>query len=169
MSLLDAISHCELLRSMPKTYIDRLAEIAQGRTYTPGETLFAEGREHPLFHVVAEGHVRLDMLVPRRGRIPILTAAPGDVLAWSALIGNATMTASAVALEPVTTVAFNGNQLKQLCDSEHEIGYHLMRQLASALSQRLLATRLQQLDLFADQVPALDLTPPLGRPGDTQC
>jgi CRP/FNR family cyclic AMP-dependent transcriptional regulator len=169
MPLLDSISHCEFLRAMPKAFVERLNQIARPCAFAPGVVLFVKGIGHPEFHVVVEGHVRLDMLVPRRGRIPILTMATGDVLAWSALIGDSTMTSTAIALEPVKTVAFRGDQLNQLCETEHEIGYHVMRQLASALSRRLLATRLHLLDLFADHIPALDLTPTLGRPGDVQC
>ena len=71
--------------------------------------------------------------------------------------------------EAVKTVALPGDQLRQLCEAEHEVGYHIMRQLASALSRRLLATRLQLLDLFGEHVPALEFTPNFGRPGDPEC
>ena len=169
MALLETVSHCEFLRAMPKALVARLDSLAKTRSYSAGTTLFAEGDAHPDFHIVAKGHVRLDMLVPQRGRIPILTAGTGDILAWSALIGNAVMTSTAVALEPVETLAFPGNQLRQLSETEHEVGFYVMRQLASAMSRRLLATRLQLLDLFADHVSALDLTPALGRPGDPEC
>lgn len=169
MSALDAISQSEFVHGIPGSLRDRLAHLAHPRIYPSGATLFVEGDVHSEFHVVAEGHVRLDMLVPRRGRIPILTAGRGDVLAWSALVGNSIMTSTAVALEPVKTVAFPCDQLKILCDEEHEIGYHVMRQLASALSRRLLATRLQLLDLFSADIPAMDLAPGIGRPGDPEC
>ncbi|WP_010585293.1 Crp/Fnr family transcriptional regulator [Schlesneria paludicola] len=169
MSLFNTISDCDFLRGMPQALLERLVQIAQPCTYAPGTILFLEGRQHALFHVITAGHVRLDMLVPRRGKIPILTVGAGDVLAWSALIGNGTMTATAVALEPVQTIAFAGDQLKQLCETEHEIGYFVMRQLSSALSRRLVATRLQQLDLFAEDFPMSDVPSPLSRSGDLQC
>lgn len=166
---LDAVNHSEFLRGIPGESLARLAQLARSCTYPSGAVLFVEGNVHSQFHIVAEGHVRLDMLVPRRGRIPILTAGPGDVLAWSALVGNSVMTSSAVALEAVKTVALPGDDLKRLCETEHEVGYHVMRQLASALSHRLLATRLQLLDLFAGEVPTLELAPVIGRPGDPEC
>lgn len=169
MSLLDAISQSEFMRGIPDELRERLASLARPRKYPAGATLFVEGAVHPEFHVVIEGHVRLDMLVPRRGRIPILTAGRGDVLAWSALVGNSVMTSTAVALEAVETVAFPSDQLKTLCDDEHEIGYYVMRQLASALSRRLLATRLQLLDLFSTDVPVLNVAPCIGKAGDPEC
>ena len=169
MSLLEPVSYCDFLRNMPGELVVRLGRIAHARAYAASEVLFSEGTEHPEFHVVVEGHVRLDMFVPRRGRVPILTAGPGDVLAWSALAGNSIMTSTAVALEAVRTVAFPSDQLQRLCETEHDIGYHVMRQLASALSRRLLATRLQLLDLFGEHVAVLERSTETGRPGDPEC
>ena len=159
MSLLETVSYCDFLRAMPSDLVTRLGHLAYARAYVPGEVIFVEGGSHPEFHLIVDGHVRLDMLVPGRGRVPILSAGPGDVLAWSALVGNSVMTSTAVALEDVRTVAFRNDQLLSLCETEHEIGYHVMRQLASALSRRLLATRLQLLDLFGEQTHVLEHIP----------
>lgn len=140
----------DILVAIPDSLRARLRPLAQRRTYMPGAVLFVEGGTHFDFHIVAKGHVRLEMLVPQRGRIPILTAGPGDVLAWSSVLGNSVMTSSAIALESVLTLAFDGRQLKQLCDADRDFGFEFMRFLAQALSRRLLATRLQLLDLFGE-------------------
>ena len=168
MSSLNLIASSEFLRAIPAELHSYLEQLVQQRNYSPGTTLFSEGTHHDEFHIIATGHARLDMHVPRRGRIPILTIGPGDVLAWSALLGHGVMTSSAVALDPIQTVAFPGEGLRKLCESQHEIGYHIMRQLATSLSRRLVATRLQLLDLFADHAP-VDLTSAVGRPGDPEC
>lgn len=154
MSLLQIVPQCEFLRWIPAYLVMRLDQMSRTRIYSPGEVLFTEGQEHPDFHVVVEGDVRLEMLVSGRGRVPILTAGPGDILAWSALLGRPVMTATAVALTAVKTVSVAGNELRSLCETEHELGYHVMRQLAAALSKRLVATRLQLLDLFAQHEPS---------------
>jgi len=70
------------------------------------------------------------------------------MLGWSALFADGQMTATATVLEATCTIAFPGRMLRELCDHNHELGYRIMRQAALALSQRLLATRLQLLDLF---------------------
>jgi CRP-like cAMP-binding protein len=168
MASLSPISESDFLRAIPSPLVPGLEQIAHARSFSPGSTIFTEGTRHDEFHVVVSGRVRLDMRVPGRGRIPILTAGAGDVLAWSALLGDGVMTSSALALEPVQTVAFPGTALRTLCEQQHEIGYHVMRQLAAALSRRLVGTRLQLLDLFADHAP-VDLTPAVGRPGDPEC
>lgn len=169
MSLLNDMGDCDFLRSIPSALIERLDRISRRCDFPPGMTLFKEGQDNRDFHILTEGRVRLEMLVPRRGRIPIMTAGKGDILAWSALIGNSIMTTSATALVPVKTVAIDGEALRALCEEEHDIGFHVMRQLASAVSRRLVATRLQLLDLFAEQVPALDSESSPTKPGELEC
>jgi CRP-like cAMP-binding protein len=61
------------------------------------------------------------------------------------------MTATATAAESSRIITLPGEKLRTLCQVDHEFGYSLMRHLASALSKRLLATRLHLLDTF---VPA---------------
>ncbi len=47
-----------------------------------------------------------------------------------------------------------------LCQRDHEVGYHVMRQTVCAMQRRLVATRLQLLDLFAETTPiAADRAP----------
>jgi CRP-like cAMP-binding protein len=158
----------EFLQLIPAEYVSEVLKVGQPQPFAPGAVLFREGTIHPFFHILELGSVRLDMAVPGRGRIPMLTIGPGDVLAWSALVAEGVMTSTAVALEPVTTLAFDGIRLRQLCSERPEIGYHVMKQVAGSLSRRLVATRLQLLDIFSADVPVLDVTADTS-PVDHQC
>lgn len=169
MELPEAVGESDFLRQLPARCLERVSELLSSRKYDPGDTLFLEGVRHDELHIVASGHVRLDMRVPGKGRIPILTAGPGDVLAWSAVIGDHVMTSSATALERVETAAMAGEALRELCSADHELGYHVMRQLAAALSRRLVATRLQLLDLFEGHVPFVPGSDVRGRQPDPEC
>jgi CRP-like cAMP-binding protein len=160
---------CDFLRGLPASVVTELAAMSRERVYPAGAVLFSEGAFHSEFHIVVAGHVRLDMAVPQRGRIPLLTVGPGDILAWSALLAQGRMTATGTALEPVRTAAFDADQLRRHCETNPQLGYHLMKQLAAALSRRLLATRLQLLDLFAGHVPMLETTSPVGSSVDAEC
>lgn len=159
----------EFLQGIPAQHMPLLSEMMRERDFPPGAVLFSEGSFQADFLLVVAGHVRLDMAVPQRGRIPLLTVGPGDVLAWSALLAQGRMTATATALEPVRTAAIEGEKLRSLCELQPDIGYHLMKQLAVALSRRLLATRLQLLDVFAGHEPILEAIPAFGKPGDPEC
>jgi CRP/FNR family transcriptional regulator, cyclic AMP receptor protein len=53
-----------------------------------------------------------------------------------------------VALTDVKLCSIRGQKLRDLCAADQEVGYHFMRETARSLGKRLLATRLQLLDLF---------------------
>jgi CRP-like cAMP-binding protein len=135
--------------------LERLAEISALRRYSRGAVLFREGSRNGELFLLRSGRVTLEMNVPGRGRLAILTLGPGEMAAWSALVGDGEMTATAVALDDVEAVVAPAHKLREISEQDHAFGYRLMRRMAAALSRRLLATRLQLLDLFADTPPAI--------------
>jgi CRP/FNR family cyclic AMP-dependent transcriptional regulator len=140
---------------MHEPAVQRLAEVAVLHKYPAGAVLFRQGAHNGDLFLLRCGRVTLEMNVPGRGKLPILTLGPGDMVAWSALIGSGEMTCTAVTLDEVEAITVSGAKLLELCQQDHEFGYELMRRMASALSRRLLATRLQLLDLFADEAPII--------------
>lgn len=58
------------------------------------------------------------------------------------------MTATAITLSPTRVLAGSGQEIRSLCDADPVFGYEFMREMAAALSKRLVATRLQLLDLY---------------------
>lgn len=128
----------------------QMGAIASLEHFSAGTVLFREGAHNPNFFLIREGRVALDMNVPGRGPVRILTLGLGDMVAWSAMIGSGEMTTSAVILEDTELVVCQGEELLRLSESNHEFGYQLMNRVAAALSHRLIATRLQLLDLFRD-------------------
>lgn len=135
---------------MPARSVERLSQIAKLRLYPVGRVLFSESEHHHSIHVVCRGLVTLEMRIPNHGVQRILTVGSGEILAWSALLADGVMTTSAVVTEETQAIEFIAEDLKALCEQDYELGYHVMRQVAVSLSRRLLATRLQLLDLFRD-------------------
>ena len=58
-------------------------------------------------------------------------------------------TAGAVAVIDSTVIATDSEKLRELCDEDHDLGYVVMRRMASVVASRLMVTRLQLLDMFA--------------------
>lgn len=148
-NLLKMLSETRFAEGLPNHHLQCLCRAARLMRVPPGTNLFQEGSIEDEVFVVASGHVRLSMKVPNRGDVPILTAGPGDLVGWSGLIGDGQMTATAVAMEDTTLIALSGERVKELCSCEPDLGYVLMKRVAQVLSQRLLATRLQLMDLFS--------------------
>lgn len=138
----------DLLVGLTDSQIERLAVMGSQVEFVSGETIFREGDPQDGVYLIVTGRVRLEMNVPGRGRAPILSLGPGDLLAFSPLVGSGAMSATAVATEPTESLRFDAAAIRELCERDHEFGFLLMRELSAALARRLIATRLQLLDLF---------------------
>jgi CRP/FNR family transcriptional regulator, cyclic AMP receptor protein len=127
---------------------EKLAAMLSPCDFPAGATLFEEGTFNPRLYLIVGGEIGLEMCVPARGCTRILTLGPGDLLAWSSLLGEGRMTATAIALRPAKLLTASAPDIGALCQADREFGYELMRGVAQALSKRLVATRLQLLDLY---------------------
>jgi len=135
-------------RDLSDDLIDRLAAIATQPSFTRGETIFREHQRHERIYWIVDGVVTLEMSPSHAGPKAVLTVGTGDLLAWSAFLGNQRMTTTAIASTDVQLIGFDSDQARQLCGENYEIGYRFLQFVAEALSRRLVATRLQLLDLF---------------------
>lgn len=126
----------------------KLARISRAQDFPKGTTIFTEGSAHKDIYVIRTGRVEICMSIPARGCLPVLTLESGDLVGWSSILKLGEMTATVVALEDIQTIAIDAASLRTLCDQDHDIGYQIMHRIATALSQRLVASRLQVLDLF---------------------
>jgi CRP-like cAMP-binding protein len=141
--------------NLPPEVVEHLAAEAAIQRVAAGTAVFREGSKNDNLYLVHRGRVALEMNFPGRGAVRILTLGPGEMVGWSSLIDHGKMTASAVAVEDTELVVAPAIKLKELSDANHNFGFHLMRRMASALAKRLVATRLQLLDLFADAPPTI--------------
>ena len=152
---LDELRTLEWTAAWPHAVLERLVSLATIQQVRSGTVLFREGQTADCIAVIASGSVLLEMSVPARGAVRLLTLARGDLLGWSAVLGGGAVTATAIAQSDVRLVRFEGGELASLCEQDHEVGFHVMRRLAWALSRRLTATRLQLLDLYSPVAPVL--------------
>lgn len=153
-SIVDALRNAKFAAGFGPDDLQTLASGARCKRISAGSVLFREGDRSDAFYVVQAGHLRLEMCLPARGCTHLLTVGPGEIAAWSALVGDGRMTATATAADDVELVEFSGAELLRRCEADPMFGFRLMRGLAAALARRLLATRLQMLDLFATGGPA---------------
>lgn len=112
---------------------------------------FREGDRQDFFYVVLEGRVALDIFIPHRGKVRFYTAEQWDVFGWSSVTPPMrTRTASAVGVMDGTVIGTEAQKLRDLCDRDPALGYRVMMRLANVVASRLMVTRLQLLDMFAE-------------------
>ena len=150
-SLAGALASLQFTASLPTNVREPLAAIAHERSFAAGDVLCREGRFADELALIVSGRVGLDLLVPRRGQVRVLTLGAGELVAWSAVIDDQEATATAVAIEDTRTISIPAGDLNELCRTNRHVGYVVMRELAKVISRRLVATRLQLLDFYADE------------------
>lgn len=155
--VIGSLAEMRLYSGLSESVLSQLADMAEVRRFCSGEVLFHEGAGCGDLFFLRHGKVQLQMRVPGHGSIPILTLGPGQLVAWSAVLGTGEMTTSAVALEETEAFAMPADKLEELCERDHDFGYQFMERLAGALARRLVATRLQLLDLFASELPQISV------------
>ncbi|MFZ2095241.1 MAG: Crp/Fnr family transcriptional regulator [Anaerolineales bacterium] len=149
--LVSALQAIPWFQVMDGNHFNKLVSIAKIFTFEPGQVIFREGDKEDYLYVVIEGRIAIDISVPGRGRMRILTADAMEVVGWSSVTPVVRQrTAGARAVLPSRLVAFDAIELRKLCDEDHDLGYFVMRRLANVVASRLMTTRLQLLDIFAN-------------------
>ena len=150
VNMMTLLAETRFAENISDHHMQRLCMLSRLHRLNAGALLFSEGEIEDNGFVISAGQVRLSMKVPQRGDVAFLTTGPGELVGWSGLVSDGRMTATATALDDTTLIAMSGQKLQNLCSSEHDLGYVLFQRVAQVLSRRLLSTRLQLLDLFAE-------------------
>ena len=116
--------------------------------YKAGTIIFREGDHSKYLFIIKSGQVVLEITVPPKGRRSILTVGPGELFSWSALVEPRVENASARASVDTEALRVDGETLMKLCEEDKSLGFEVYRTLAKVISSRLIATRLQFLDVF---------------------
>jgi len=120
-----------------------LSDCAMAMHFSAGELIFREGDPANRFYLIEKGNVSLESYVKGQGMIPIQTIGVGEVLGWSWLFPPYFWHFNARALEPIDAIFFYATPLREECESDHELGYELLKRMAEVMLRRLQATRRQ--------------------------
>jgi len=126
----------------------KLATLAKRVHFATDQVIFHEGDEYSVFYLLEEGMVALELEVPGHV-LRVQTLYTGDVFDWSALLPHTGKHFQARALNPVTALAFEGEQLLASFRSNPEFGLAFMLRLMAVVSERLRNTRLQLVDMYS--------------------
>lgn len=139
------------LKGLAPKHLDLIVGCASNIRFDTGRFLFREGEESNQFYIIREGKVAVQVHAVSRGSITVETVGAGEVLGWSWLIPPYLWHFDAKAADPVRAIALDGKCLRGKCESDHDLGYELLKRFAHIIEQRLAAMRLQILDLYGNQ------------------
>jgi len=128
----------------------RLATLAKEVHFEPDQVIFREGDDYSVFYLLGKGMVALELEVPGHV-LRVQTLYAGDVFDWSALLPHAGKHFQARALDAVTALAFEGDQLLASFRADPQFGLVFMLRLMGVVSERLRNTRLQLVDVYSPE------------------
>jgi hypothetical protein len=79
----------------------------------------------------------------------IATLEEGDIMGWSWLVPPYYWRLDARAVQQTHVLALDGKCLRSKCEENHDLGYELLKRFTQVIEQRLHATRMQLLDVYA--------------------
>ena len=129
-----------------------LVGCASNVRFQPGAYLFRQGEEATHFYLLRQGRVAVEIYAPHRPPIVVQTVEAGEVVGWSWLIPPHQWRFDARVVEATRAIALDGKCLRGKCETNHDLGYELLKRFAHITTQRLEATRLQLLDVYAAHV-----------------
>ena len=118
-----------------------LSDCAMLSHFDAGELVFREGDPANRFYLIQEGKVSLESHTPNQGVVRLEMLGPGDALGWSWLFPPYFWHFAARAIEPTDAIFIYATPLREECESNHELGYELMKRMAAVMLERLQATR----------------------------
>jgi CRP/FNR family transcriptional regulator, cyclic AMP receptor protein len=140
--------HHPFFAGLPDSDIEKLAGLAFRVNFQTDQIIFREGDDSSLFYLILSGRVALEIQAPGR-LLRIQSIGEGEELGWSSLLGNVRKQFQARCLEPVHALGFVGDYLIALYERDPAFGFRLLRRVLATVGERLRATRLQLLDVYA--------------------
>jgi CRP-like cAMP-binding protein len=139
----ELLRHYGCFGSVADETLKAVAMIAE-QVSVPAETqVFREKDPADALRIIVEGEVDLQCALDRHAVRTIDTLITGDLLGWSAMVEPYRMTTSAISRKPTRLIRIDAKALRELCTRDHWLGYQLMQGIASCLTERLEAARVQ--------------------------
>lgn len=126
----------------------RLAAVGHLVDLPDGAIVVREGSPCEEMGIVIHGRIALRMALAGGHDRTILTVEPGDVFGWSAVMAPGVATSSCVAVGRTRVVLFDGVDLRFALAIDRDLASVVYQRLLACVIRRLLATRIQLLDLY---------------------
>lgn len=143
------VSEHPFFAGLESHYTGLLTGCASNVRFPAGTYIFKEGDEANEFYLLRAGMVSLEIFSPQHKPIVVATVGEGDILGWSWLMPPYIWKFNAHAIQDTRAVALDAKCLRTKCEANHDLGYEVLKRFAEIVNQRLEATRLQLLDVYA--------------------
>lgn len=135
-------------QGLDEAFCDLVCTCARNVRFDSGEYLLHEGGVADTLYLIRHGHVALEIAVPGRPAVRFQTLGDDELVGISWLVPPYRWAYDARAVELTRAIAMDAGCLRDKCESDHELGYEVIKRLMPILIGRLQATRMQILDVY---------------------
>ncbi len=140
MTSLDLLRNVDILMGLSEDQLSSIGKLCQEKSYVEGDVLFSEGESADRLFFMAEGAVDLSFSLPGRVRTPattIVSVPRGRAFGWSSLMPPYRYRLNAhCTTETCKILCLESGPLRQLFDTDMQLGYQVTINLATLLSSR---------------------------------
>ena len=137
MTKLEVLKRCPFVRELDDEQLKIMADMCSTEVFEAGESLAKQGRTQEKIYLIEDGLVGLYLEVGPMTHRQIQSASNFEVVGWSAMLPPYRSTTTTKAIETTKVLAFNGQELANLCQTHPMIGCKVHRGLASVIALRL--------------------------------
>jgi CRP-like cAMP-binding protein len=139
----------EVLRRYPyfadvkEDSLKEVAMISNEETISAGTRLFEEEDKADNLYIIVDGEIDVQYTLGSGELRTVDTVVPGELVMWSALVEPYRSTAVGIARNDTKLVKIDGQKLRELCESDHDLGYRMLICVTKLLANRLEGARVQ--------------------------
>src|SRR4029450_9570522 len=131
--LLDAFGTHAFLSGLSDQHLMRLASQVRPFKSAPGEFLGRVGTPTKAFYLIQSGHVAIGTHTANDEFVPLAEVGPGEIVGWSWLLPPHSWQFDFRAIDVVQGLKFDADWLRDQCETDHELGYHLLKHLLAVV------------------------------------
>ncbi len=148
-SIADLLAEHPFFEGLPEPALELISGCGHNVRFEADDRIITENEPADEFFVLRSGLAAVEVDSPRKGPVVIETLGPGEILGVSWLLPPYRWTFDVRAVERCGAVSIDAACLRGKCDDDHDLGYELYRRFAGLIRSRLLATRLQLIDVYS--------------------
>ena len=143
-----------LFKNVDEHILQLLEPLFEPFVCSSGTVIFEQGDPAHFMYLILDGIIEV-LYKPYDGpALTITNLTSGNIVGWSAAVGNTTYTSGAICKEDCQTIRMSGRDLHKLCMKEPEAGRIILDLLAESVSPRWHDAQSQIQALLNDTVSA---------------
>ncbi|OWK43303.1 cyclic nucleotide-binding domain-containing protein [Fimbriiglobus ruber] len=157
-AILDAFASHDFLRRLDNRCLMDLASGVRPFAVDAGGYLTRKGEHARALYLIQTGSVAVES--DNDSPAPFEMIGAGGVVGWSWLVPPHRWQYSCRAVEPVQGLMFDAEWLRDRCEKNHELGFHLLKEMIASIARQLSGERHEEKEV--EEYAAFAVGEPVG-------